>query len=43
MISSGGGGIPGWLLAGLAVAGLGALAVYYLGPELRRYWKIREM
>jgi hypothetical protein len=33
----------GLLLAGLALAGLGALAWYYLGPDLRRYLKIRSM
>lgn len=33
----------GLLLAGLAVVGLGALALYYLGPDLRRYLKIRNM
>jgi hypothetical protein len=33
----------GLLLAGLAVVGLGALAWYYLGPDLRRYLKIRNM
>lgn len=33
----------GRLLAGLAVVGLGALALYYLGPDLRRYLKIRNM
>jgi hypothetical protein len=33
-------GLP---LAGLAVVGLGALAWYYLGPDLRRYLKIRSM
>ena len=38
-----GGGISGWLIAGLAVAGLGALAWYYLGPDLRRYLRIRNM
>ena len=36
-------GISGWLIAGLAVAGLGALAWYYLGPDLRRYLKMRNM
>jgi hypothetical protein len=33
----------GLLLAGLAVVGFGALALYYLGPDLRRYLKIRNM
>lgn len=33
----------GWLLAGLAALGLGALAWYYLGPDLRRYIKISRM
>jgi hypothetical protein len=33
-------GLP---LAGLAAVGLGALAWYYLGPDLRRYLKIRSM
>jgi hypothetical protein len=37
------GGVSGWLIAGLALAGLGALAWYYLGPDLRRYMKIRNM
>ena len=31
------------LIGGLAVIGLGALAWYYLGPDLRRYMKIRSM
>ncbi len=34
---------PGWLAAGLIAAGLGALAFYYLGPDLRRYLKIKSM
>ncbi|HZV07030.1 MAG TPA: hypothetical protein VE999_18250 [Gemmataceae bacterium] len=34
---------PGLLLAGLAVVGLGALAWYYFGPELRRYIKVSRM
>jgi hypothetical protein len=37
-------GLPsGWLITGLTVLGLGALAWYYLGPDLRRYLKIRSM
>ncbi len=35
--------IPGLLVGGLVVAGLGALAWYYFGPDLRRYLKIRNM
>jgi hypothetical protein len=38
-----GGGLPGWLVTGLIAAGVGALAWYYLGPDLRRYLKIRSM
>jgi cytoskeletal protein RodZ len=33
----------GWLLAGLAVLGLGALAWYQFAPDVRRYIKIRNM
>ena len=34
----------GLVVAGLVAAGvLGALAWYYLGPDLRRYMKIRNM
>jgi hypothetical protein len=33
----------GMLLAGLAVVGLGALAWYYLGPDLMRYIRIETM
>lgn len=33
----------GLLLAGLAVASLGATVWSYLGPDLRRYLKIRNM
>jgi hypothetical protein len=33
----------GLTLAGLAAVGLGGLAWYYLGPDLRRYLKIRHM
>ena len=36
-------GRPGLLLAGLAAFGLGALAWYYFGPELRRYIKVARM
>jgi len=33
----------GLLVTGLVVVGLGALAWYYLGPDLRRYLKIKSM
>jgi hypothetical protein len=33
----------GLLIAGAAAVGLGLLAWYYLGPDLRRYLKIRNM
>jgi hypothetical protein len=37
-------GLPtGWLLVGAVAVGLGALAWYYLGPDVRRYMKIRNM
>jgi hypothetical protein len=36
-------GLPGWVVSGLVVAGLGLLAWQYLGPDLRRYLKIRSM
>jgi hypothetical protein len=37
-------GLPtGLLVAGLAAVGLGVLAWYYLGPDLVRYMKIRNM
>jgi hypothetical protein len=39
----GGGLSPGLMLAGLAAVGLGVLAWYYLGPDLVRYMKIRNM
>lgn len=35
--------VPGWMVAGAAVAAVGVLAWYYLGPDLRRYLKIRSM
>jgi hypothetical protein len=31
------------MVAGLGAVGLGALAWYYLGPDLRQYMKIRGM
>jgi hypothetical protein len=34
---------PGLLVAGLVGFGLGALAWYYLSPDLRRYLKITRM
>jgi hypothetical protein len=37
------GGLSGWMVAGLVLAGAGALAWYYLGPDVRRYLKIRSM
>ena len=40
----GGNGFPtGILVGGLLAIGLGALAWYYLGPDLRRYMKIKSM
>ncbi len=33
----------GLLVGGLVAVGLGALAWYYLGPDLRRYLKIKSM
>lgn len=33
----------GWLVAGVVVVGLGALAWTYLGPDLRRYMKLHSM
>jgi hypothetical protein len=34
---------PGLLTTGIVLLGLGALAWYYLGPDLRRYLKIKSM
>ena len=34
---------PGWLVAGLVAAGVGALAWYYVGPDVKRYIKLRNM
>jgi hypothetical protein len=31
------------LITGAVVFGLGALALYYLGPDLRRYLKMERM
>jgi hypothetical protein len=36
-------GIPGWFVAGLAVAAVGAIAWHAFGPDFRRYMKIRSM
>lgn len=33
----------GLLIGGLVVLGLGAFALYYLGPDLARYLKIKRM
>ncbi len=33
----------GWLIAGLVAVGVGALAIHYLGPDVKRYMKIRDM
>jgi hypothetical protein len=40
---SSGGPSLGLLLTGLVVVGLGFVAWNYLGPDLRRYLKIRSM
>ncbi len=32
-----------WMLAGLVAVGLGAAALWYFGPDLRRYLKIKSM
>jgi hypothetical protein len=34
---------PGWVLAGVAAVGLGLQAVYYIGPDVKRYMKLRNM
>jgi hypothetical protein len=36
-------GLSGWEILGLAALGLGALAVIYLGPDIKRYIKISTM
>ena len=38
-----GGLSPGWALVGLGVIALGVAGWIYLGPDLRRYLKIRHM
>lgn len=38
-----GGRSNGLLIAGLAALGVGALAVYYFGPDVRRYLKMKSM
>ena len=38
-----GGVSPGWALLGLGVIALGVAGWIYLGPDLRRYLKIRHM
>jgi hypothetical protein len=39
-----GGGLPsGLVIGGLLALGLGAMAWYYLGPDFRRYMKIKSM
>lgn len=35
--------VPGWLVAGLVVAGAGYLAWQHFGPDFRRYLKIKSM
>jgi hypothetical protein len=35
--------LPSWWVLGLAALGVGALAWYYLGPDLQRYLKMRSM
>ena len=36
-------GLPGLLVGGLLLAGLGVLVWNYIGPDLKRYMKIRSM
>jgi len=38
-----GGMSTGWLIAGLAVLGLGIWAAYHFGPDLARYRKMERM
>lgn len=33
----------GWMIAGLAVLGVGAWMVYHFGPDFRRYMKMERM
>ncbi|HWG47161.1 MAG TPA: hypothetical protein VN688_30635 [Gemmataceae bacterium] len=40
----GSGGVSkGWLIAGLAVVGIGAWAAWHFGPDLARYMKMERM
>jgi len=40
----GSGGVSkGWLIAGLAVIGVGAWAAYHFGPDFARYMKMERM
>jgi len=34
---------PGWMIAGAVVLGIGLASWYFLGPDVRRYMKIRNM
>jgi hypothetical protein len=37
-------GVPnGMLVAGLVAVGIGLLAIYYVGPDVKRYMKLRDM
>ena len=34
---------PGLVAAGLVAVGIGLLAIYYVGPDVKRYMKLRNM
>ena len=34
---------PGLVVAGLVVIGVGLLAIFYVGPDVKRYMKLRTM